>query len=301
MADLSLDLCGVRLKNPVIAASGTFGFGREYDELYDIGRLGGISVKGLSLKPRTGNPPSRIAETPSGMLNSVGLQNPGVEHVIAHELPALRKVFRKPIIANISGFSVEEYVRCVELLTREEQVEILEINISCPNVRHGGMAFGTSPEAAAEITRAVKQVATKPVYMKLSPNVTDIVAIAQACEDAGADGLSLINTLLGMRIDLKRRRPVLANVMGGYSGPGIFPVALRMVYQVTGAVSIPVIGMGGISSARDVIEMMMAGAKAVQVGAANLVDPCACQKIIEDLPREMESLGIDRLSDIQRV
>ena len=210
-------------------------------------------------------------------------------------------MFRKPIIANISGFSVEEYVRCVELLTREEQVEILEINISCPNVRHGGMAFGTNPEAAAEVTRAVKQVATKPVYMKLSPNVTDIVAIARACEDAGADGLSLINTLLGMRIDLRRRRPVLANVMGGYSGPGIFPVALRMVYQVTGAVSIPVIGMGGISSARDVIEMMMAGAKAVQVGAANLVDPCACKTIVEGLPLEMEKLGIDRLSDIQRV
>ena len=299
--DLSVTLSGVHLDNPVIPASGTFGFGQEFLPYYDINILGSLSFKGTTAQARFGNPTPRIAECHDGMLNSVGLQNPGVEHVIAEELPALRRVFRKPIIANISGFSVEEYVRCVELLTREEQVEILEINISCPNVRHGGMAFGTSPEAAAEITRAVKQVATKPVYMKLSPNVTDIVSIARACEDAGADGLSLINTLLGMRIDLRRRRPVLANVMGGYSGPGIFPVALRMVYQVTGAVSIPVIGMGGISSARDVIEMMMAGAKAVQVGAANLVDPCACQKIIEDLPREMESLGIDRLSDIQRV
>ncbi len=235
------------------------------------------------------------------MLNSVGLQNPGVDHVIAEELPHLREVFHQPIMANISGFSVEDYVTAVEKLTQEEQVALLEINISCPNVRHGGMAFGTSPEAAAEITRAVKQVATKPVYMKLSPNVTDIVSIAKACEDAGADGLSLINTLLGMRIDLKRRKPVLANVMGGYSGPGIFPVALRMVYQVTGAVKIPVIGMGGISSARDVLEMMMAGAKAVEVGAANLVDPYACKTIIETLPQEMEKLGIERLTDITRV
>ena len=299
--DLSVTLSGVHLDNPVIPASGTFGFGQEFLPYYDINILGSLSFKGTTAQARFGNPTPRIAECHDGMLNSVGLQNPGVEHVIAEELPALRRVFRKPIIANISGFSVEEYVRCVELLTGEEQVEILEINISCPNVRHGGMAFGTSPEAAAEITRAVKQVATKPVYMKLSPNVTDMVSIARACEDAGADGLSLINTLLGMRIDLKRRRPVLANVMGGYSGPGIFPVALRMVYQVTGAVSIPVIGMGGISSARDVIEMMMAGAKAVQVGAANLVDPCACKTIIEELPLEMEKLGIDRLSDIQRV
>lgn len=299
--DLSVTLSGVHLDNPVIPASGTFGFGQEFLPYYDINILGSLSFKGTTAQARFGNPPPRIAECHDGMLNSVGLQNPGVEHVIAEELPALRRVFRKPIIANISGFSVEEYVRCVELLTGEEQVEILEINISCPNVRHGGMAFGTSPEAAAEITRAVKQVATKPVYMKLSPNVTDIVSIARACEDAGADGLSLINTLLGMRIDLRRRRPVLANVMGGYSGPGVFPVALRMVYQVTGAVKIPVIGMGGVSSARDVIEMMMAGAKAVQVGAANLVDPCACKTIIEELPLEMEKLGIDRLSDIQRV
>ena len=299
--DLSVTLSGVHMDNPVITASGTLGFGQEFLPYYDINILGSLSFKGTTAQARFGNPTPRIAECHDGMLNSVGLQNPGVEHVIAEELPALRRVFRKPIIANISGFSVEEYVRCVELLTREEQVEILEINISCPNVRHGGMAFGTSPEAAAEITRAVKQVATKPVYMKLSPNVTDIVSIARACEDAGADGLSLINTLLGMRIDLRRRRPVLANVMGGYSGPGVFPVALRMVYQVTGAVKIPVIGMGGVGSARDVIEMMMAGAKAVQVGAANLVDPCACKTIIEELPLEMEKLGIDRLSDIQRV
>ena len=299
--DLRVTLSGVTLDNPVIPASGTYGFGQEFTPYYDINILGSLSFKGTTAESRFGNPTPRIAECPNGMLNSVGLQNPGVEHVIAHELPALRKIFHKPIIANISGFSVEEYVHCVELLTKEEQVEILEINISCPNVRHGGMAFGTNPDAAAEITRAVKQVATKPVYMKLSPNVTDIVSIAKACEEAGADGLSLINTLLGMRIDLKRRRPVLANVMGGYSGPGVFPVAVRMVYQVTGAVSIPVIGMGGISSAQDVIEMMMAGAKAVQVGAANLADPYACKKIIDDLPREMERLGIECLSDIQRV
>ena len=279
--DLRVTLSGVTLDNPVIPASGTYGFGQEFTPYYDINILGSLSFKGTTAESRFGNPTPRIAECPNGMLNSVGLQNPGVEHVIAHELPALRKIFHKPIIANISGFSVEEYVHCVELLTKEEQVEILEINISCPNVRHGGMAFGTN--------------------MKLSPNVTDIVSIAKACEEAGADGLSLINTLLGMRIDLKRRRPVLANVMGGYSGPGVFPVAVRMVYQVTGAVSIPVIGMGGISSAQDVIEMMMAGAKAVQVGAANLADPYACKKIIDDLPREMERLGIERLSDIQRV
>ena len=299
--DLSVTLSGVRLDNPVIPASGTFGFGQEFTPYYDINVLGSLSFKGTTSESRFGNPTPRIAECPAGMLNSVGLQNPGVEHVIAHELPELRKIFRKPIIANISGFSVAEYVRCVELMTREEQVEILEINISCPNVHGGGMAFGTTPEGAAEVTRAVKAVATKPVYMKLSPNVTDIVAIARACEEAGADGLSLINTLLGMRIDMNRRKPVLANVAGGYSGPGIFPVALRMVYQVTGAVSIPVIGMGGVSTARDVIEMMMAGAKAVQVGAANLVNPTACKDIIDALPAEMERLGIGRLSDIQRV
>ena len=299
--DLSVTLSGVKLDNPIIPASGTYGFGQEFLPYYDINILGSLSFKGTTSEARFGNPTPRIAECPNGMLNSVGLQNPGVEHVIAHELPQLRKTFRKPIMANISGFSVDEYVHCVELLTKEDQVELLEVNISCPNVHGGGMAFGTSPEAAAEITRAVKKVATKPVYIKLSPNVTDIVSIAKACEDAGADGLSLINTMLGMRIDLKRRKPVLANVMGGYSGPGIFPVAVRMVYQVTGAVKIPVIGMGGISTARDVIEMMMAGAKAVQVGAANLVDPYACKTIIEQLPVEMEKLGIEKLSDIQRV
>ena len=299
--DLSVTLSGVKLDNPIIPASGTYGFGQEFLPYYDINILGSLSFKGTTSEARFGNPTPRIAECPGGMLNSVGLQNPGVEHVIAHELPQLRKTFRKPIMANISGFSVDEYVHCVELLTKEDQVELLEVNISCPNVHGGGMAFGTSPEAAAEITRAVKKVATKPVYIKLSPNVTDIVSIAKACEDAGADGLSLINTMLGMRIDLKRRKPVLANVMGGYSGPGIFPVAVRMVYQVTGAVKIPVIGMGGISTARDVIEMMMAGAKAVQVGAANLVDPYACKTIIEQLPVEMEKLGIERLADITRV
>ena len=301
MKDLSVTLSGVKLDNPIIPASGTYGFGQEFLPFYDINILGSLSFKGTTAESRFGNPTPRIAECPNGMLNSVGLQNPGVDHVIAHELPELRKVFHKPIVANISGFSIEEYVNCVSKLTREDQVEILEVNISCPNVHGGGMAFGTSPEAAASVTRAVKEVATKPVYIKLSPNVTDIVSIAKACEEAGADGLSLINTLLGMRIDLNRRKPILANVMGGYSGPGIFPVALRMVYQVTGAVKIPVIGMGGISTARDVIEMMLAGAKAVQVGAANLVNPYACKEIIEQLPIEMEKLHIERLSDIQRV
>lgn len=301
MRDLSVSLSGVRLDNPVIPASGTFGFGQEFTPYYDINLLGSLSFKGTTAEPRFGNPTPRIAECPAGMLNSVGLQNPGVEHVIAHELPELRKIFHKPLIANISGFSVDEYVRCAEALTREEQVAILEINISCPNVHGGGMAFGMDPAAAAEVTRAVKAVATKPVYMKLSPNAPDIVAVARACEDAGADGLSLINTLLGMRIDLMRRKPVLANVMGGYSGPGVFPVALRMVYQVTGAVGIPVVGMGGVTTARDVIEMMMAGAKAVEVGAANLVNPTACKDIIDALPAEMERLGIEKLSDIQRV
>ena len=299
--DLSVILSGVKLQNPVIPASGTFGFGQEFTPYYDINVLGSLSFKGTTSEARFGNPTPRIAECPAGMLNSVGLQNPGVDHVIAQELPRLREIFHQPIMANISGFSVEDYVSAVEKLTVQEQVELLEINISCPNVRHGGMAFGTSPEAAAEITRAVKKVATKPVYMKLSPNVTDIVSIAKACEDAGADGLSLINTLLGMRIDLKRRKPVLANVMGGYSGPGIFPVAVRMVYQVTGAVKIPVIGMGGISTARDVLEMLMAGATAVEVGAANLVDPYACKRIIDQLPAEMGKLHIDRLADITRI
>jgi len=301
MKDLSVTLSGVKLDNPIIPASGTYGFGQEFLPYYDINILGSLSFKGTTAESRFGNPTPRIAECPNGMLNSVGLQNPGVDHVIAHELPELRKVFHKPIVANISGFSIDEYVECVSKLTKEDQVEILEVNISCPNVHGGGMAFGTSPEAAASVTRAVKAVATKPVYIKLSPNVTDIVSIAKACEEAGADGLSLINTLLGMRIDLNRRKPILANVMGGYSGPGIFPVAVRMVYQVTGAVKIPVIGMGGISTARDVIEMMMAGAKAVQVGAANLVNPYVCKEIIEQLPIEMEKLGIEKLSEIQRV
>ena len=301
MTDLRVNLSGVELKNPVIPASGTFGFGREFAAFYDLNRLGAISCKGTTWDPRFGNPTPRIAECPDGMLNSVGLQIPGARAVAEEELPELRRLFRGPIIANISGFSEEEYVRTVERLTDEEQVEILEINISCPNVRHGGMAFGTDPAAAAQITRAVRRVATKPVYMKLSPNVTDIVAIARACADAGADGLSLINTLLGMRIDLRRRKPVLANTYGGYSGPGILPVALRMVHQVTGAVDLPVIGMGGIATARDVLEMLMAGARAVQVGAANLVDPMACVRILDDLPAEMEKLGIHSIREIERV
>ena len=301
MVSTAVTLCGVELDNPVIPASGTFGFGQEFTPYYDINILGSLSFKGTTQEARFGNPLPRIAECPDGMLNSVGLQNPGIDHVIAEELPALRKIFHKPIMANISGFSLEEYVECCARMDAEEQVAFLEVNISCPNVRHGGMAFGTSPEAAAEVTRAVKAVTKKPVIMKLSPNVADITEIARACEDAGADGLSLINTLLGMRIDLARRRPVLANVMGGYSGPGVFPVALRMVYQVTGAVRIPVVGMGGVSSARDVIEMMMAGATAVEVGAANLVDPYACKRIIEELPQVMAELGIRDLKEIQRV
>lgn len=301
MVSTAVTLCGVELDNPVIPASGTFGFGQEFTPYYDINILGSLSFKGTTREARFGNPLPRIAECPDGMLNSVGLQNPGIDHVIAEELPALRKIFHKPIMANISGFSLEEYVDCCARMDAEEQVAFLEVNISCPNVRHGGMAFGTSPEAAAEVTRAVKAVTKKPVIMKLSPNVADITEIARACEDAGADGLSLINTLLGMRIDLARRRPVLANVMGGYSGPGVFPVALRMVYQVTGAVKIPVVGMGGVSSARDVIEMMMAGATAVEVGAANLVDPYACKRMIEELPQVMAELGIRDLKEIQRV
>ena len=301
MVSTAVTLCGVELDNPVIPASGTFGFGQEFTPYYDINILGSLSFKGTTQEARFGNPLPRIAECPDGMLNSVGLQNPGINHVIAEELPALRKIFHKPIMANISGFSLEEYVECCARMDAEEQVAFLEVNISCPNVRHGGMAFGTSPEAAAEVTRAVKAVTKKPVIMKLSPNVADIAEIARACEDAGADGLSLINTLLGMRIDLARRRPVLANVMGGYSGPGVFPVALRMVYQVTGAVKIPVVGMGGVSSVRDVIEMMMAGATAVEVGAANLVDPYACKRIIEELPQVMAELGIRDLKEIQRV
>ena len=293
-----VSLCGITLDNPVIPASGTFGYGYEFAELYDINRLGTFSFKGTTKDPRFGNPTPRIAECPGGMINAVGLQNPGVEAVIAQELPKLREVFHKPVMANVSGFSVADYAYTCEKLDKEEQVGWLEVNVSCPNVHGGGMSFGTDPKAAAEVTRAVKAVTTKPVIVKLSPNVTDIVSIAKACADAGADGISLINTMLGMRIDLRRRKPVIANTMGGYSGPGIFPVALRMVYQVAKAVDIPVIGMGGVQSAEDVIEMMLAGATAVEVGAANLVDPWACQKIIRDLPRVMEEYRIENLSDI---
>ena len=296
--DLSVELCGVALDNPVIPASGTFGFGKEMAEIYDINILGSISFKGTTRDARFGNATPRIAECPSGLINSVGLQNPGVDAVIAHELPELRKIFRKPIIANISGFSIEEYVECCQKLDKEEQVAILEVNISCPNVHNGGMAFGTSPESAAAVTKAVKAVTTKPVFIKLSPNVTDIVAIAKACEEAGADGITLINTMLGMRIDIARRKPVIANKMGGFSGAAIFPIALRMVYQVAHAVKIPVIGCGGVSSAEDVVEMMMAGATGVQVGAENLRNPYACKEIIEELPYVMERLGIEKLSDI---
>ena len=296
--DLSVELCGVALDNPVIPASGTFGFGKEMAEIYDINILGSISFKGTTRDARFGNPTPRIAECPSGLINSVGLQNPGVDAVIAHELPELRKIFRKPIVANISGFSIEEYVECCQKLDKEEQVAILEVNISCPNVHNGGMAFGTSPESAAAVTKAVKAVTTKPVFIKLSPNVTDIVAIAKACEEAGADGITLINTMLGMRIDIARRKPVIANKMGGFSGAAIFPIAVRMVYQVAHAVKIPVIGCGGVATAEDVIEMMMAGATGVQVGAENLRNPYACKEIIEELPFVMERLGIEKLTDI---
>ncbi len=298
MGALSTTLCGIRLDNPVIPASGTFGFGYEFAELYDINVLGTFSFKGTTLQPRFGNPTPRIAECTAGMINAVGLQNPGVDKVIGEELPRLAKCFHKPVMANVSGFSVEEYTETCRRLDACEQVGWLEVNVSCPNVHGGGMSFGTSPEAAAEVTAAVKQVTTKPVIIKLSPNVTDIVSIAKACEAAGADGISLINTLLGMRIDLRTRRPVIANTMGGFSGRAIFPVAVRMVYQVANAVSIPVVGMGGVSSAEDVIEMMLAGAAAVQVGAANLVDPFACKRIIEELPTVMRQYRIDRLENI---
>ena len=298
MVSTAVTLCGVELDNPVIPASGTFGFGQEFTPYYDINILGSFSFKGTTREPRFGNPTPRIAECTAGMINSVGLQNPGIDAVIRHELPRLRQFFRKPVIANISGFSVEEYAYCCERIDKQEQVGIIEVNVSCPNVRHGGMSFGNSPETAAEVTRAVKAVTTKPVFVKLSPNVTDIVSIARACEEAGADGISLINTLLGMRIDIRRRRPVIANTMGGFSGPAVFPLALRMVYQVSKACRIPVMGCGGVQSARDVIEMMMAGATAVQVGAANLVNPYASKEIVEALPEEMRRLGIDSLSDI---
>ena len=298
MGKLSTVLCGIELDNPVIPASGTFGYGYEFAGLYDINCLGAFSFKGTTRQPRFGNPTPRIAEAPAGMLNSVGLQNPGVEKVISEELPKLKKCFRKPVMANVSGFSVEDYAYTCALLDKEEQVGWLEVNVSCPNVHGGGMSFGTDPKAAAQVVRAVKAVTKKPVILKLTPNVTDIVSVALACQEAGADGLSLINTLLGMRLDLRMRKPILANTMGGLSGPAVFPVALRMVYQVAGAVSIPVVGMGGVSSAADVIEMMLAGAAAVEVGAANLTDPFACKKIIDGLPAEMDKYGIERLSDI---
>ena len=298
MVNTSVTLSGLTLTNPVIPASGTFGYGSEFAEIYDINILGSFSFKGTTREPRFGNPPPRIAETASGMLNAVGLQNPGIDKVISEELPKLRKIFHKPVVANISGFSIDEYVECCGRIDREDSVGLIEVNISCPNVHNGGMSFGTDPKSAAEVTRAVKAVTTKPVYMKLSPNVTDIAAIAKACEDAGADGISLINTLMGMRIDLKRRAPVIRNVTGGLSGPAVFPVALRMVWQVYEAVKIPIIGMGGVSTAEDVVEMMLAGATAVEVGAANLVDPLASKKIVEELPAVCERLHIENLTDI---
>ena len=298
MGRLSVNLCGIELDNPVIPASGTFGYGYEFAELYDINVLGTFSCKGTTLNTRFGNETPRIAEAPAGMINAVGLQNPGVERVISEELPKLKGVFHKPMMANVSGFSVEEYATVCQKLDREPQVGWLEVNISCPNVHGGGMSFGTAPAQAAAVTRAVKAVTNKPVIMKLSPNVTDIVAVAKACEEAGADGISLINTLMAMRIDLKTRRPVLANTTGGLSGPAVFPVALRMVWQVARAVSIPVIGLGGVSSAEDVIEMMLAGATAVEIGAANLVEPCICRDIIAALPEIMDRCGIKNLRDI---
>ena len=298
MGKLSVNLCGIELENPVIPASGTFGYGYEFAELYDINELGTFSFKGTTKDPRFGNPTPRIAECTAGMINAVGLQNPGVEKVISEELPKLKKCFHKPVMANVSGFSVEDYAHTCEKLDKEDQVGWLEVNISCPNVHGGGMSFGTQPEAAAEVTKAVKAVTTKPVIIKLSPNVTDIVAIAKACEEAGADGISLINTLLGMRIDLNRRKPIIANKMGGFSGSAIFPVAVRMVYQVANAVKIPVVGMGGVTSAEDVVEMMLAGATAVEVGAANLVNPYICRDIVRDLPRVMEKYRIDSLAQI---
>ena len=298
MVNTKVTLCGIELDNPVIPASGTFGFGYEFAELYDINVLGTFSFKGTTREARFGNPTPRIAECTAGMINAVGLQNPGVDKVIEEELPKLADCFSKKVMANVSGFSVEDYAVTCGKLDSQDQIGWFEVNVSCPNVHGGGMSFGTSPEAAAEVTRAVKAVTTKPVIIKLSPNVTDIVSIAKACEEAGADGISLINTLLGMRIDLKTKKPVIANRMGGFSGPAILPVALRMVYQVSSAVSIPVVGMGGVSSAEDVIEMMLAGATAVEVGAANLVDPYVCRDIVADLPAVMEKYGIKKLTDI---
>ncbi len=295
---LQVELCGLTLDNPIIPASGCFGYGKEFAELYDINILGSFSFKGTTAEPRFGNPTPRIAETPSGMLNAVGLQNPGIDHVIAHELPEMKKYFNKKVVANISGFAVEEYVKCASMLDKEDSVGILEINISCPNVHGGGMSFGTNPKSAAEVTKAVKAVTTKPVVIKLTPNVTDIKEMALACEEAGADGVSLINTLLGMRIDLRKKRPILANTFGGMSGSAVLPIALRMVYQVASVVKIPVIGMGGVTTAEDVIEMMLAGATAVQIGAANLVNPYVCRDIINELPAVMDKYGIENLKDI---
>ena len=298
MGRMSVNLCGEELDNPVIPASGTFGYGYEFAELYDINCLGTFSFKGTTKEPRFGNPTPRIAECTAGMINAVGLQNPGVDKVISEELPKLKKCFNKKVMANVSGFSVDEYAYTCERLDSQEQVGWLEVNVSCPNVHGGGMSFGTDPKAAAQVTKAVKAVTKKPVIIKLSPNVTDIVSIAKACEDAGADGISLINTLLGMRIDLRTKKPVIANTMGGFSGSAIFPVALRMVYQVSSAVNIPVVGMGGVSSAEDVIEMMLAGATAVEIGAANLVDPFICKKIVEALPAAADKYNINELKDI---
>ena len=298
MADLKVTLSGLELDNPLIPASGTFGYGYEFAELYDINMLGSFSFKGTTLEPRFGNPTPRIAETPTGMINAVGMQNPGIDRVINEELPRLKKCFHKKVIANIGGFSVDEYAECCARIDGEEQVGLIEVNVSCPNVHNGCMSFGTDPLGISAVTKAVKAVTTKPVYVKLSPNVTDIVPLAAAAAEAGADGISLINTLLGMRIDLRTRKPVIANKMGGFSGSAILPVALRMVYQVYEAVKLPIIGMGGISSARDVVEMMLAGATAVEIGAANLVDPWACPKILAELPSVMAQYGITSLRDI---
>ena len=298
MVNTKVTLCGIEIDNPLIPASGTFGYGKEFSELYDINCLGSFSFKGTTLEARFGNPTPRIAECDAGMINAVGLQNPGVEAVVNHELPELKKFFHKPVMANICGFSLEEYTRVSEILDKEEQVGWLEINVSCPNVHGGGMSFGVTPEGAASVVRSVKAVTTKPVIIKLSPNVTDIVSIAKACEEAGADAISMINTMLGMRIDLKTKKPVIANKMGGFSGPAIKPVALRMVYQVYEAVKIPIIGMGGISSAEDVIEMMLAGATAVEIGSANLVDPFICRDIVAKLPEVMKKYKINNLNDI---
>ncbi len=293
-----ITLCGQRLDNPVIPASGTFGYGYEFAQLYDINCLGTFSMKGTTREPRFGNPTPRIAECTAGLINGVGLQNPGIDQVIEEELPKLKNCFHKPVMANISGFSIEEYQECCEKIDRQPQVGWIEVNVSCPNVHHGGMSFGTDPDAVAAVTRAVKEVTSKPVLMKLTPNAADIVSVAKAAEEAGADGISLINTMLGMRIDLKRKKPVIANIMGGFSGPAVFPVALRMVYQVYQAVTIPIVGIGGVSSAEDVIEMMLAGATAVQVGAANLVNPFACRDIVRDLPDTMKRYGIETLHTI---